>query len=394
MKKKILFIHVALWKGGIETALTSMLSRMDYERYDVTCLILADQQELADRVPKQCRLIFADRQHPVTFESAYRYKRLFNLLEEPMQASSLRRAGWRVLQLFFRDAEERLYSSYIRRNLPEKEYDAVVLFSSKACGVGAKLVSAPRYLCFYHYSDLERVYHDWQGYRKCSRLFAVSENMTRKLKDYLPQYREKIEPLHNLVDTRMIRKNGAAEPACMLDQNAFRVVSCGRLVADKGFDLALKACAELVRQGYTQLQWYIVGEGPEHASLEKQICAARAAEHMHLLGAQSNPYPILRQADLFVQSSRIEAFGLTITEAQALGVPVLSTKTDGGTELIRDEETGLLCDISAKAIEDGIRRLLRDKALYDRIREGTAGIDFESRNAHVMQRLYEELERP
>ena len=86
----------------------------------------------------------------------------------------------------------------------------------------------------------------------------------------------------------------------MLDQNAFRVVSCGRLVADKGFDLALKACAELVRQGYTQLQWYIVGEGPEHASLEKQICAARAAEHMHLLGAQSNPYPILRQADLFV----------------------------------------------------------------------------------------------
>ena len=119
MKKKILFIHVALWKGGIETALTSMLSRMDYERYDVTCLILADQQELADRVPKQCRLIFADRQHPVTFESAYRYKRLFNLLEEPMQASSLRRAGWRVLQLFFRDAEERLYSSYIRRNLPE-----------------------------------------------------------------------------------------------------------------------------------------------------------------------------------------------------------------------------------------------------------------------------------
>ena len=127
MKKKILFIHVALWKGGIETALTSMLSRMDYERYDVTCLILADQQELADRVPKQCRLIFADRQHPVTFESAYRYKRLFNLLEEPMQASSLRRAGWRVLQLFFRDAEERLYSSYIRRNLPEKEYDAVQL---------------------------------------------------------------------------------------------------------------------------------------------------------------------------------------------------------------------------------------------------------------------------
>ena len=83
-----------------------------------------------------------------------------------------------------------------------------------------------------------------------------------------------------------------------------------------------------------------------------------------------------------------------ITEAQALGVPVLSTKTDGGTELIRDEETGLLCDISAEAIEDGVRRLLRDKALYDRIREGTAGIDFESRNAHVMQRLYEELECP
>ena len=130
------------------------------------------------------------------------------------------------------------------------------------------------------------------------------------------------------------------------------------------------------------------------AALRAQIHALGMENYVTLLGMQSNPYPILRQTDLFVQSSRIEAFGLTITEAQALGVPVLSTKTDGGTELIRDEETGLLCDISAEAIEDGVRRLLRDKALYDRIREGTAGIDFESRNAHVMQRLYEELERP
>lgn len=394
MKKKLIFIAEALWIGGIETALANLLNRLDYDRYDVTCLVLRDCQDIACRITPKCRLIVSDRQYPVTFPEAYRYKRMYNLMEEPQHASKLRRGIWHILRLLLRAPEARRYAAYVKKQLGGEHFDTAVIYSDRTAETAVRAVSAGRFLMFYHHGAMRKEYHDTYGYKKADKIIAVSEKLAERLRMYRPQYKDKIIAVNNLTDTAGVREKSREMPEAGFSKNCFNIVSCGRLVADKGFDLAIGACAELVRQGYTQLQWYIVGEGPKRSVLEKQIRAAQMTEHMHLLGAQRNPYPTLRQADLFVQSSRIEAFGLTITEAQALGVPVLSTKTDGGTELIRDGETGLLCDISAEAIEGGVRRLLLDKPLYERIREGTADIDFESRNARVMQRLYEELERP
>lgn len=75
MKKKLIFITEALWIGGIETALVNLLNRLDYDRYNVTCLILRDCQEMAYRITPKCRLIVSDRQHAVTFREGYHYKR-------------------------------------------------------------------------------------------------------------------------------------------------------------------------------------------------------------------------------------------------------------------------------------------------------------------------------
>lgn len=70
MKKKLIFITEALWIGGIETALVNLLNRLDYDQYNVTCLILRDCQEMAYRITPKCRLIVSDRQHAVTFRKA------------------------------------------------------------------------------------------------------------------------------------------------------------------------------------------------------------------------------------------------------------------------------------------------------------------------------------
>ena len=59
MKKKLIFIAEALWIGGIEMALVNLLNRLDYDRYDVTCLILRDCQDMACRITPKCRLILS-----------------------------------------------------------------------------------------------------------------------------------------------------------------------------------------------------------------------------------------------------------------------------------------------------------------------------------------------
>lgn len=390
MKKKIIFVHIALWVGGIETALAAILNRIDYSKYDVTCLILSDNRELADRIPKECNLIFADRNNTVSFKNKYKYGWLFGLFQKPQNASKFRLLVWRILQLFLRPVEERLYAKYIKKNLEPVKYDTAVLFSSKACGVAVKALDYKKCICFYHYSQLERVYHDYCGYRRCDKIFAVSENITARLKEFMPEYKDKLFSLHNLVDVKSIKTRSEELPDTVFDNYSVNLVSCARLNKNKGFDLAIDACKTLNDKGY-EFKWYVIGEGPARDELEKQI-ADTGVDNFILLGQKLNPYPMIKNADIFVQPSVVESFGLTITESLVLGVPVVSTKTDGGKELIEDGKTGVLCDISAESIADGVEKLLKNPDLLKALRENISKLDFEEENENVMKKLYAEFD--
>ena len=116
-KKKIIFISQALWIGGIETALVNLINKLDYNKYDVTCLITQNYLDMAERLNKNCRLIVADRHTLVTFTKPYKCKMLYSVLEEPQGATRFRRLIWRVLNILFKALENHLYSSYIKEQL-------------------------------------------------------------------------------------------------------------------------------------------------------------------------------------------------------------------------------------------------------------------------------------
>lgn len=391
MKKKILFVHNALWIGGIETALVAMLNRMDYSKYDVTCLITSNNCQLSDQITKKCKLIVCDRHNTVSFSQKYKYAKLFDIVDSGICSSKIKTLRNKLFTFFFRNFEERLYSSYIRNNIKETDFDVAIIFSCKVSGIVRRTIKAKKYLCFYHYSDMRRVYHDYLGYDICEKIFAVTDNLALSLKEFIPKYKEKIYALHNLVNTKNVSEMALSGNADELSKDNFNIVSCGRLHRDKGFDLAVEACKRLVDDGYTNLHWYVVGEGPESNNLRDLIEEYNASEHFHLLGVKSNPYPYMKVADIFVQSSRIEAFGLTITEALSLGVPVVSTATDGGKEIITDNVNGLLCDVSADSIYRAVKTLIENPELRKKLADGASEIDFEAQNDEIMKRLYAEL---
>ena len=70
MKKKILFITQALWVGGIETALVNLINRLSWEDYELACLILRGETDLAPRLSADCRLLIGDREKS-TFPRQY-----------------------------------------------------------------------------------------------------------------------------------------------------------------------------------------------------------------------------------------------------------------------------------------------------------------------------------
>lgn len=386
MKKKILFITEALWIGGIETALVNLLNRLDYERYEVTCLVVRGSLELADRIPPQCRLIVADRERTFTFPTAYRYSRLYHLTEKSETPSRLHRAMmWAVPAI--RWVENRLYIRYVRAQLRGEHFDTCVIYSDRTAELAVRAVRAARYLLFYHHGAMKREYHDEIGYRRAERIIAVSPGLAEHLRAYRPRHAEKIIALNNLTDDSGVREKSLAPPDITFLPGLFHIVSCGRLSHAKGMDIAVEACALLVQRGLRDIHWTIIGGGPEEEHLRRQVAALALEPYITLTGMRENPYPCLRRADLYVQPSRFEGHCVTVLEARLLAVPILATY-NAAYEQLHDGVDGALCQPDAQSIADGVERLYHAPELREKFRAALAAHDFEADNTAILQSLY------
>jgi glycosyltransferase involved in cell wall biosynthesis len=110
------------------------------------------------------------------------------------------------------------------------------------------------------------------------------------------------------------------------------VMAVGRLAAVKGYDVLASASRHLRTRGVRVL---VIGEGPEHDALQK-------IGGLELLGSRDDASKLMAAADVLVSSSRSEGFPQTPLHAMAVSVPVVATDVGGTSEIVVDEETGLL----------------------------------------------------
>ena len=360
MKKKIIFVTQALWIGGIETALVNLINRLDPRKYDITCLILQDEKPMAKRLPAHCRLLVADREHTVSFSEKYRYSRLFHLTEKPENPSGLHQAMmWLVPTIKW--AENRLCIRYIRKQLQNEHFDTCIIYSDVAAETAVRAVNAEKFLMFYHHGAMRHVYHDEVGYRKCERIIAVSQNQEERLRRFCPQYADKMMTIENITDVEGIIARSQESIPESIPQGRYNIVTCGRIAKEKGMDIAAEACAKLVAAGFEHIHWWIVGGGPAEAEVREKIAQLGMEQYVTMLGMQENPYPYIAKADLYVQPSRVESFGLTIAEALILGQYVVSTDTDGAREILTDPTMGRICPVNAQSLAQEILTVLQEK---------------------------------
>lgn len=121
-----------------------------------------------------------------------------------------------------------------------------------------------------------------------------------------------------------------------------RVIAAGRLVPEKGFDLLLEAFA---RVAPLRPEWSltILGEGPSRRELEPRAASADLAGRVDLPGVSRDVAGAMRGADLFVLSSRSEGFPNVLSEAMALGLPVIAADCESGpADLVESGVNGIL----------------------------------------------------
>lgn len=137
----------------------------------------------------------------------------------------------------------------------------------------------------------------------------------------------------------------------------------GRLVADKGFDLAIRALAAL-RSRVPSVRLVVAGDGPARASLAEEAAALGVADAVEFAGwvPPERVPDLLNRATVVLMPSRWqEAFGLVALQAAQMARPVVATDVGGLPEIVRHGRTGLVVPPeSPPAIADAVHVLLRD----------------------------------
>ncbi len=174
-------------------------------------------------------------------------------------------------------------------------------------------------------------------YPQLNRIIFPSWGAAESMVQYLHLSPDKIRVIPNPIDIDLV-KSLADEPlpdnfATLTNKPI--ILSIGRLEYQKGFDLLLQASARLIARGYTH-NLVILGEGDQRLSLQALASQLNISENVFLPGFLPNPYPLIKNATIFVSSSRIEGFGLAILEALSLGVPVVATNCNTGPAEILD----------------------------------------------------------
>ncbi|MEO8043732.1 MAG: glycosyltransferase [Spartobacteria bacterium] len=224
---------------------------------------------------------------------------------------------------------------------------------------------------------------------------AVETDYSRGLlQERCPEAAGKIHRVYNGLDLENLPSPAEGERA----PGPVTILSVGRLVAFKGFEILLEACAELDRRNF-DFRCQIVGDGPLREKLAQMAADLKLARRVELCGSlsQGDVYAKLRDCDIFALACVIDAesasdvFPTVIMEAMACAKPVVSTTLAGIPESVVDGETGLLVPPGDwEALAGALDKLVRDSALRTRLGyAGRARMTSEFNVAKTIEPLHE-----
>jgi len=148
-----------------------------------------------------------------------------------------------------------------------------------------------------------------------------------------------------------------------LNLNGYVMLSAGRLVPWKGYDLLIDLMPEFLKIS-TDFKLVIAGEGPDKAALSKKIKNLDLEKNVVLTGAvpQAELWEYMAAADIFVLNTGYEGLPHITIEAMQAGLPVITTRSGGNPEVIKNSETGILVDYdNREEIKNAVLKLYQDR---------------------------------
>ena len=345
--KKIMLMTNALYGGGAEKILQTVVSHLDRSKYDVT-LYSMHREELDTSLYRGSltyRAVFdsyrGNSKLMTVLHSLYAKVRgkLFTMLPATAFYRLFIRGTYDVEVAFIEGESTKIVSGSPNRR------------SKKLVWVHVDLKANP-WTAFLYKDDADEAAH----YRRFDKVLCVSDGVREA---FLTKY--DVEPTrtathYNPIDRETILQR-AEEETPLEETSRLRLITVGRLVHQKGYDRLIRCAAQLRREGF-DFELYILGEGEERTMLERLVQEHGLQDRVFLPGFQRNPYAWMKRSDVMVCSSRAEGFSTVVTEAVVLGLPVISTDCAGIRELFGEADCGLITENSEEALCDALHEML------------------------------------
>lgn len=353
-------------------ALLEFLKKWDHSKCEISLYVLMEQGELAGKLPPNVRILnkrlsycslwnWRGRLQMVKtilgafFRNGNCAKKLYYIGKNAV--SMFRQRKFQMDKLLWRIAAEGAERF-------EETFDlAVAWIEGGSAYYVADHVRAKKKAALIHIDYGNAGYSkelDQNCWEQFARILTVSKEVERGFLKFYPQYKEKTFVFPNIIDRDNILKQAKQPGGFSDDYSGIRLLTVGRLVYQKGYDIAIQAMKRLKECG-VEARWYILGEGEKRKSLEKAIAAAGLEKDFLLLGAVENPYPYYSQTDLYIHVTRYEGKSVAIQEAQVLGCAVIASDCTGNREQVVNGEDGILCELKPEVIADKIIFLIKNE---------------------------------
>ncbi|MCT4646362.1 MAG: glycosyltransferase [Carboxylicivirga sp.] len=368
MKKKILFFIHNMNVGGTERALLSLIEVLRKD-FNIDVLMLEKSGGLLQEIPTDVNIIEIQNKKdilnfinigPKVFVKELILKRDYIKAIKGLFIYFL----WKLTDDFV--LNYKLIDTRIIKQ--EVKYDIAVSYAGPHHFISnyiLKNVTAKLKVQWIHF-DVSKIPFSKATYRKLflqyDQINVVSEYSRQKLIEMIPGIKSKAKVSHNIIHKDDIAEKSDENNPFDSGNNVIDIVTVARLTKEKGHTIVLPAIKRLKQEGYV-VRWSIVGGGEEYSSLKKEIKQLELLEEVKLLGERSNPYPYMKYCKIYLQPSFHEGYGITIAEAKIFNVPIVSTKTTGAMEQLKDNYNGILVDINSEGIYEGIKQIIDNESL-------------------------------
>lgn len=277
-----------------------------------------------------------------------------------------------------------LWEKFIFAGLPKIECDVSIAYrQSSICYYLIKYKTTAKSTIAFIHSEIELGCAAWlPPLRYIDHIACVSDAWSKSFSESFPQYKNKVSTVYNLFDADSIIEKGKGQNP-YTDDGCFNIVTVARLEKmQKRVEKIPEILKGLMEKSNKKVHWYLVGGGQDKELVEANIKKYGVEENITLTGAKENPYPYIKNADLFVLISSWESYGMVLVESLILGTPVLSTEYPAVYEIIDDKKNGIITKSNMESVIAGITELLETPDVYENIKKNCKEYHYSSDTAY------------